>query len=144
MKALDRKLLRDLWHMRGQVFAIALVLAAATATFVLSLGVHRSLVETRDAYYARNAFAEVFAGMTRAPRSLTDRVRAIPGVRKAEGGIIQYATLDFPEAGSPQKISHSGPSSSTEVAATNRRYRRASRSAAVSVGFRIGPPADIE
>jgi putative ABC transport system permease protein len=102
VKALDRKLLRDLWHMRGQVFAIALVLAAATATFVLSLGVHRSLVETRDAYYARNAFAEVFAGMTRAPRSLIERVKAIPGVRKAEGGIIQYATLDFP--GRPEPV----------------------------------------
>lgn len=102
MKALDRKLLRDLWHMRGQVFAIALVLAAATATFVLSLGVHRSLVETRDAYYARNAFAEVFASLTRAPRNLAERVQAIPGVRKAEGGIIQYATLDFP--GRPEPV----------------------------------------
>ncbi|MBN8483610.1 MAG: FtsX-like permease family protein [Sphingomonadales bacterium] len=102
MKALDRKLLRDLWHMRGQVLAIALVLAAATATFVLSMGVHRSLVETRDAYYARNAFAEVFAGLTRAPGSLVERVKAIPGVRKAEGGIIQYATLDFP--GRPEPV----------------------------------------
>lgn len=101
MKALDRKLLRDLWHMRGQVFAIALVLAAATATFVLSLGVHRSLVETRDAYYARNNFADVFAEMTRAPRSLVDRVAAIPGVRRAEGAIVQYATLDFPDRPEP-------------------------------------------
>ncbi|MEN9926542.1 MAG: hypothetical protein RL268_2668, partial [Pseudomonadota bacterium] len=101
MKALDLKLLRDLWHMRGQVFAIALVLAAATATFVLSLGVHRSLVETRDAYYARNNFADVFAEMTRAPRSLVDRVAAIPGVRRAEGAIVQYATLDFPDRPEP-------------------------------------------
>ena len=30
MRALDLKLLRDLWHLRGQAFAIALVLAAAT------------------------------------------------------------------------------------------------------------------
>ncbi|MFM5950677.1 MAG: ABC transporter permease [Novosphingobium sp.] len=102
MKALDRKLLRDLWHMRGQVFAIALVLAAATATFVLSFGVHHSLVETRDAYYARNNFADVFAGMTRAPRSLVARATAIPGVRRAEGGIIQYATLDF--SGNPEPV----------------------------------------
>ncbi len=101
MKALDQKLLRDLWHMRGQVFAIALVLAAATATFVLSLGVHRSLVETRDAYYARNNYADVFAEMTRAPRSLDDRVAAIPGVRRAEGAIIQYATLDFRDRAEP-------------------------------------------
>lgn len=97
MKVLDIKLLRDLWHLRGQAFAIALVLAAATATFVMSLGVHRSLTETRDAYYARNHFADVFTSMTRAPRSVVARVAAIPGVRRAEGTIQQYATLDFPD-----------------------------------------------
>lgn len=101
MTALDRKLLRDLWRMRGQVFAIALVLAAATATFVLSMGVHRSLTETRDAYYARNAFADVFAEMTRAPRGVVQRAAAIPGVRRAEGSIRQYATLDFPDRVEP-------------------------------------------
>lgn len=97
MKALDLKLARDLWHLRGQAFAIALVLAAATATFVMSMGVHRSLSETRDAYYARNHFADVFASMTRAPRSVVGRIAAIPGVRRAEGTIQQFATLDFPD-----------------------------------------------
>ncbi len=101
MKALDLKLLRDLWRMRGQVFAIALVLAAATATFVLSMGVHRSLTETRDAYYARNRFADVFASMTRAPRGVVDRAALIAGVQRAEGGIVQYATLDFPRRNVP-------------------------------------------
>lgn len=96
MRALDLKLLRDLWHLRGQAFAIALVLAAATATFVMSMGVHRSLTETRDAYYARNHFADVFAGMTRAPRSVVARVASIRGVQMAEGAIQQYATLDLP------------------------------------------------
>lgn len=96
MRALDLKLVRDLWHLRGQALAIALVLAAATATFVMSLGVHRSLAETRDAYYARNHFGDIFAGMTRAPRSVVDRISAIPGVRRAEGSIQQYATLNFP------------------------------------------------
>lgn len=95
MRALDLKLMRDLWRMRGQAFAIAIVLAAATATFVLSVGVHRSLTETRDAYYARNQFAEVFAGMTRAPRSIVARASEIPGVRRAEGSIQQFATLDL-------------------------------------------------
>lgn len=101
MKALDLKLLRDLWQMRGQVLAIALVLAAACATFVMSVGVHRSLKDTRDAYYARNQFADVFAGMTRAPRSVVARLAAIPGVRSAEGTIQQYATLDFPGRAAP-------------------------------------------
>lgn len=97
MRALTLKLLRDLWHMRGQALAIAVVLAAATATFVLSLGVHRSLVETRETYYAQNHFADVFANMTRAPQSIVDRIEEIPGVQRAEGTIQQYATLDFPD-----------------------------------------------
>ena len=101
VSALDRKLLRDLWRMRGQALAIALVLAAATATFVLSTGVHGSLTQTRDAYYARNNFAEVFADLTRAPRSVVARVAEIPGVQRAEGSILQYATLDFPERTEP-------------------------------------------
>ncbi len=96
VKSLDIKLLRDLWRMRGQALAISVVIAAAMATFVLSMGVHRSLVETRDAYYDRYHFAEVFASMTRAPRSLVERVEALEGVAEAEGRIQQYATLDLP------------------------------------------------
>ncbi|MFA7595231.1 MAG: ABC transporter permease [Novosphingobium sp.] len=103
MKALDLKLVRDLWHMRGQALAIALVLAAATATFILSTSVHRSLTETRDAYYARNDFADVFASMTRAPRGIVARVAEIPGVRRAEGSIQQFATLDFPDRVEPMR-----------------------------------------
>lgn len=96
MRALDLKLVRDLWRLRGQVLAIALVLAAANATFVLSMGVARSLAETRDAYYARNRFADVFVEMTRAPRSVIDRIAAIEGVGEVEGRIQQYASLDMP------------------------------------------------
>ncbi len=97
MTALDLKLVRDLWRMKGQALAIALVLAAATATFVMSLGVHHSLTRTRDIYYARNSFADVFASMTRAPRSMVARAAAIQGVRRVEGSIQHYATLDFPD-----------------------------------------------
>ncbi|MDQ4419492.1 ABC transporter permease [Sphingobium sp. DEHP117] len=97
MRALDLKLMRDLWRLRGQVLAIALVLAAATATFVMSRGVHHSLTVTRDAYYARNHFADVFAGLTRAPRSVVSRIAEIPGVRRVEGTLQQYVTIDFPD-----------------------------------------------
>ncbi|MFC0103823.1 ABC transporter permease [Sphingopyxis terrae] len=103
VKALDLKLMRDLWRMRGQVMAIALVLAAASATFVLSLGVHLSLTETRDAYYAQSAFADIFVDLTRAPRSIVTRVADIPGVRRAEGSIRQYATLVLPERSAPAR-----------------------------------------
>lgn len=101
MRALDRKLVRDIWRLRGQAFAIALVLAAACATFVMAMGVHRSLIDIRDAYYAQNRFADVFADMVRAPREVVDRVREIPGVQQAQGTIRQYAVLDLPHRVEP-------------------------------------------
>lgn len=101
MTALNHKLARDLWRQRGQVLAIALVLAAATATFIMSMGLHRSLTQTRDSYYARNGFADVFAGMVRAPRSVIGRVAAIAGVARAEGGIQTHATLSLPGSTAP-------------------------------------------
>lgn len=36
MRKLDQKLVRDLTHMKGQVLAIMLVIAAGVATFVMS------------------------------------------------------------------------------------------------------------
>jgi putative ABC transport system permease protein len=97
VSALDLKLLRDLWRMRGQALAIAVVLAAASSTFILSMGVHRSLSETREAYYSENNFGDVFANMTRAPRHVIDQVAEIDGVQQAQGSILQYAILDFPD-----------------------------------------------
>jgi putative ABC transport system permease protein len=40
---LDRKLLRDLWRLRGQSTAIALMVACAVATFIGSISTFRSL-----------------------------------------------------------------------------------------------------
>lgn len=95
MKALDTKLARDLWRMRGQAIAIALVIGAAMATFVMAMGVHHSLQQTRDAYYERYRFADIFITMTRAPRSIVERVSALEGVAEAEGRIEQFATLEL-------------------------------------------------
>lgn len=96
MKSLDTKLARDLWQMRGQALAIALVIGAAMATFVMAMGVHHSLTQTRDAYYDRYRFADIFVNMTRAPRSIVERVAALEGVSAAEGRIEQFATLELP------------------------------------------------
>ena len=46
MRALDRKLVRDLWRMRGQVLAVALVVACGVATLVMAVGAQTSLLET--------------------------------------------------------------------------------------------------
>jgi len=101
MRALDRKLLRDLWRIRGQALAIALVIACGVATVVMSFGALRSLEETRTAYYERYRFADVFAGLTRAPEELAGRIGEIPGVARVETRIVKAATLDLPGVAEP-------------------------------------------
>jgi putative ABC transport system permease protein len=95
IKALHRKLLRDLWRLRGQVFAIALVMASGIGVLVMSLTTVESLEETAIAYYERYDFAQVFAHVERAPEHLRDRLREIPGVRTVETRVVRTAVLDI-------------------------------------------------
>ena len=48
---LDRKLLRDLWAMKGQAVAIAVVIGAGVTMYVTYLSNFDSLQRTRAAYY---------------------------------------------------------------------------------------------
>lgn len=89
MKALDRKLLRDLRHLGGQILTIALVVACGVASFVALRGNYASLELARTTYYERYGFAAAFASLERAPRSLLADIEAIPGVARAEGRIVE-------------------------------------------------------
>jgi putative ABC transport system permease protein len=98
---LDVKLFRDLKRLWAQVLAIALVIAGGVATLVLAVGSHRSLDETRLAYYERYQFADVFALVRRAPKTLVDRIAEIPGVAAVETRIAKLALLDIPNFTEP-------------------------------------------
>ena len=95
MKALDRKMLRDLRRIWAQTLAIALVLGCGIMLMVGAQGTQRSLEETRAAYYERFRFADIFAQAIRAPRALLSEIAAIDGVALAEGRITFNAVLDI-------------------------------------------------
>jgi putative ABC transport system permease protein len=95
MRALNHKLTRDLWRLRGQVLAIALVIASGVAVLVMSLSALEALEGTAEAYYERYRFAQVFAGVKRAPERLAERIAAIPGVQTVQTRIVEFATLDI-------------------------------------------------
>ena len=95
MKSLDRKLLRELWRLRGQAFAVAIVVASGVAVLVMSLSTLEALDVTTAAYYERNRFADVFANAVRAPRAVAERVATLPGVQSVDARISRYATLDI-------------------------------------------------
>lgn len=101
MRALDIKLFRDVRRLWAQVLAIALVIGGGVATLVLAVGSHRSLEETRLAYYERYAFADVFASVKRAPNALADKIRQIPGVAAVETRIAKLALIDVPGFAEP-------------------------------------------
>ncbi|WP_454618794.1 ABC transporter permease [Bradyrhizobium cenepequi] len=101
MSALDIKLLRDVRRLWAQVLAIALVIGGGVATLVLAVGSHRSLEETRIAYYERYGFADVFAQVKRAPKALADRIAEIPGVATVDTRISKLALLDIPGFAEP-------------------------------------------
>ena len=75
MRALDRKLLRDLWQIRGQALAIAAVIGAGVALYVMTLSAFDSLDRTQHAYYSSYRFADLFGACKRAPLRLDVRLR---------------------------------------------------------------------
>jgi putative ABC transport system permease protein len=98
---LDRKLLRDLGHIGSQAAAIALVMAAGVAMFIMALSALFSLSGSKDAYYRQYRFAEVFASAKRVPNSLIARIESIPGVSKVYPRIVAQVSLDVPDMKEP-------------------------------------------
>jgi len=101
LRPLTIKLFRDLWRLRAQALAIALVIAAGVGMVIMSFGMIRSLEATRASYYDIYRFADVFAPVRRAHRSAIEELRAIPGVAYAEGRISAAAILDVPGIAEP-------------------------------------------
>jgi len=98
---LDRKLFRDLRRMKGQAAAVSLVMACGLAMLIMSRSLIHSLGTTCEEYYRAHRFADVFAGLKRAPLSLTERIREIPGVAALEPGVSMQVTLDIPRLDEP-------------------------------------------
>ena len=101
MKALDRKLARDLAQMRSQVLTISLVVACAVAGFVGTLSTYVSLARAREDFYAEARFGHVFSTIKRAPNAIAARVAEIPGVADAQTTVVFDVTLDLPDVAEP-------------------------------------------
>lgn len=101
MKALDRKLVRDLWRLRSQVVTVALVVASAFSGFAGSLATYLSLVRARDDFYASARFAHVFVELKRAPLALIRDFERIPGVAAVQATVVFDVVLDVPNVAEP-------------------------------------------
>ncbi len=101
MKTRDRMVIRDIWHLRGQLVATALVVMCGVASFVSMRCTYDSLRIAQAEYYQSYRFANVFAQLKRAPLSLTRRIAEIEGVAGVRARVVMGVTLDVPGLDEP-------------------------------------------
>lgn len=101
IRALDRKMLRELWRLRGQLISIGLVVATAVMTLLTMRGTYEALRLGRAEYYRDYRMGNVWSSLERAPESLKDRIEQIAGVVTVETRVASYATLDLPWLDAP-------------------------------------------
>lgn len=102
MHALDRKLWRDLWQLRAQMFAIMLVMACGVATYIMFASTLDSLQESRNQYYLDYRFADAFVTLKRAPQAVSERLAEIPGIKSVATRVTAWGSVDLP--GFPETI----------------------------------------
>lgn len=94
MSALNLKMWRDLFTIRAQAFAIALVIASGVMTFIVFQGSLASLTLTKDRFYQDHQFADVFAGAKRVPEAISRRIGDISGVNLVETRVVAGAHIE--------------------------------------------------
>ena len=101
MNAIHRKLLRELWQLKGQMVSIALVVATGIMTVITMRGTYDSLQQAQQSYYRQARFADVWAPLKRAPDALRAHIQGIPGVATVDTRVTLTATLDLPGLDAP-------------------------------------------
>ncbi len=98
---LDRKLLRDLARLKGQMLAVSVVMGCGLAMMICTRSLIHTLEFTRDAYYEKHRMADIFGSLKRAPMALAERLVAIPDVAAVEARVVVDVTLDLPGLAEP-------------------------------------------
>ena len=101
MRALNRKLWRDLRLMWSQALTIALVVASGVGGFLTTLSAVDSLALARDRFYAEGRFADLFAALKRAPLALQHNLRTVPGVADVQTSVQATVRVSFADRSDP-------------------------------------------
>ncbi|MBL0170315.1 MAG: FtsX-like permease family protein [Gemmatimonadaceae bacterium] len=96
LRPLDRKAIRDVWHLRGPALAIAVVVLCGVASFVSMRSMVPHLTNAQQAYYRDSRFADLWVNVKRAPVSVLREIAAMPGVTAVEVRVSGEVILDVP------------------------------------------------
>jgi putative ABC transport system permease protein len=101
---LDRKLLRDLWRLRWQGMAIALLVACGVAMAVMSFSAQRALASAQADFYADSRFADAFVVARRIPASRVRDLARLDGVTAVDARIVESGLMDVPGLARPATV----------------------------------------
>lgn len=101
---LGRKLGRELWRLRLSLFAVAMVGAVGVANLVMARATLESLRESREEFYRRYRFADVFAEVERAPEALARRIADIDGIAAVDTRVIAAGRAELTGFGEPIRV----------------------------------------
>lgn len=96
MKALNKKMWRDLWNLRGQTVTTAVLIICGVSLLVATWSAYRSLQEARDTYYKKAFFADAFAEFKSASLNTILKIEAVAGVQLVEGRILTEGLINLP------------------------------------------------
>jgi len=96
VRALDRKLARDLWRLKWQAAAITLLIACGVAVMVMAYSAQKALVAAQAQFYQDTRFGDVFIQAKRAPLSLAADLRRLEGVTAVDARIVEAGLMAVP------------------------------------------------
>ncbi len=93
---MNKRLLRELLHLKLQVASIAVVVGIGVAVLFGFSSTYESLKQSRDAFYKQSNFAQLFLRLKKAPQSVATQLEKMEEVIRVETRLEYEALLSIP------------------------------------------------
>ncbi len=94
MRALHRKLIRDLLGSAGTLLSVVAIIAIGTGSFIGLGSAQRILEASQAAYYREHRFADFWVDVKKAPLSVVERIAELPEITSLDARVVFDVILD--------------------------------------------------
>jgi putative ABC transport system permease protein len=101
VRALNRKLARDLYRSKGLLLAITSIIAIGVMCYVTMQSAYHNLEDAKRSYYRRSRMADFWIDVKKVPLVELDALEQLPGVTEILPRIGFHATVDLEDSVEP-------------------------------------------
>jgi putative ABC transport system permease protein len=101
VRALNRKLARDLYRSKGLLLAITSIIAIGVMCYVTMQSAYHNLEDAKRSYYRRSRMADFWIDVKKVPLVELDALEQLPGVTEIQPRIGFHATVDLEDSVEP-------------------------------------------